>query len=77
MSTALIYVDDTAWDRSTVEALAGRLAKRARSGTIVIHNAAEDGAQEAYEGGRFRRLAALAVGTSWNLGHTVYVEEVV
>ena len=71
-SAALVYVDDTAWDAPTIDALAGRLARLA-SGTIVIHNTAT----EAYALSRgFRHLASVEVGTSWDRAHQVHVHEV-
>ena len=40
LSTRLVYVDDTAWDRPVVAQVAQRLAHSARAGTLVVHNTA-------------------------------------
>ena len=72
-SAVLVYVDDTAWDTPTVRRLSRKLAKLA-SGTLVVHNTAADGYEEARS---FRHVASVAVGTSWNPAHEVHVHEVV
>ena len=65
----LVYVDDTAWDAPTIEALAARLSAKLPKGAIVIHNT-EHGYSTLP---RFRKLDAVSVGTSWNPRHTVHV----
>lgn len=73
---SVVYVDDTAWDRHAVEKLADKLARDLPSGAIVIHNVAHG-----YEGGaksaaRYRQLASLEIGTSWDARHVIMVHEV-
>ncbi|KAL1511389.1 hypothetical protein AB1Y20_006190 [Prymnesium parvum] len=67
--TALVYVDDTAWDAATIEQLARRLADKLHKGTIVIHNTA----QGYDDPTAFRLIDAVSVGTSWDPAHTIYV----
>ena len=67
--TALVYVDDTAWDAPTIDQLAKQLATQLPSGVVVIHNT-EHGYTDPTA---YRKLQAVSVGTSWNPSHTVYV----
>ena len=67
--TALVYVDDTAWDVPTIEMLAKRLGEKLPKGAIVVHNS---------EGGysdptAFTKVGAVSVATSWDPQHTVHV----
>jgi len=67
--TALVYVDDTAWDVPTIEQLAKRLGEQLPSGVIVIHNTEHGYGDSA----TFRKLATVSVATSWNPAHTIHV----
>uniref|UniRef100_A0A7S3ATP5 Uncharacterized protein n=1 Tax=Haptolina ericina TaxID=156174 RepID=A0A7S3ATP5_9EUKA len=67
--TALVYVDDTAWDAPTIDELGRRLVQHLPAGVVVIHNT-EHGYTDPTA---YRKLQAVSVGTSWNPAHTVHV----
>ena len=72
-NVGLVYVDDTAWDKSTIEQLAIRLGLLLPEGTLIIHN----GGETAYgQVGRLRRVQSIKVKTSWSEAHTIVVHEV-
>ena len=76
--TALVYVDDTAWDGPTIQLLAAKLNRELPSGAIVVHNTEQAYTLlEAGGGGRFRKLQSYEVGTSWNQAHPVHVHSMV
>ena len=71
-STAMVYVDDTAWDEPTVRQLARKLARELPRGAIVVHNSVA-GYED--EPASYRALEAYDVGTSWNAAQRVYAWE--
>jgi hypothetical protein len=68
--TRLVYVDDTAWDVETSEAVARKLAAELRPGAVVLHNVAGpyEAMPEAFDAGM-----AVPVSTSWNTAHHILV----
>ena len=67
--TAVVYVDDTAWDVPTIEQLAKRLSEKLPKGVVVIHNS-----PHGYnDSPAYAKLDTVSIGTSWNPAHTVYV----
>ena len=70
---AIVYVDDTAWDASTVERMAARLGRELPEGSLVIHN----GGAAAYgQVDRLRELQSIAVRTSWSEAHEILIHVV-
>jgi hypothetical protein len=69
-NTALVYVDDTAWDSETVQALAEKLAHELPRGALVMHNVLGpyEAMPEAYGEGM-----AINVATSWDPNHHIFV----
>ena len=68
--TALVYADDTAWDPPALEALASKLGRELRRGSIVVHNSERGYAQM---GGPFKLLERVEIDTSWHSQHPVYI----
>lgn len=68
--TKVVYVDDTAWDSETVEAVAKKLAHELRPGAVVLHNVIGpyEAMPEAYGEG-----VAVPVVTSWDPAHHIVV----
>lgn len=68
--TAVVYADDTAWDPPALEALASKLGRELRRGSIVVHNSERGYAQM---GGPFKLLERVEIDTSWHSQHPVYI----
>lgn len=67
--TALVYVDDTAWDQHSITRLAAKLAAELPPGAVVVHNS-----HVGYEASRkYRLLETVEVACSWNAQHPVLV----
>ena len=67
--TALVYVDDTAWDDHAVAELAAKLAGSLPQGAVVVHNSQVGYATQK----RFKLLETREVACSWNSRHPVLV----
>ena len=67
--TALVYVDDTAWDDHAVAQLAAKLAASLPQGAVVVHNSQVGYATQK----RFKLLETREVACSWNSRHPVLV----
>ncbi|KAG8458529.1 hypothetical protein KFE25_003064 [Diacronema lutheri] len=68
--TRVVFVDDTAWDGETVEAVARKLALELRPGAVVLHNVLGpyEAMRDKYDDGM-----AVPVGTSWDDAHHIIV----